>query len=63
MENQNKSIMPTIKKMALYSTETFDLKKMQSVRTSCSIVHATTGKIFKTSQNAEGGTIEVVRIN
>jgi len=58
----DKSIMPTLKNMELFESETFPISKMTTVKTTSTTVSIMTGMKFRTKQINDMRLIQVTRI-
>lgn len=59
----NVDIRPVIREMKQFESELFPIEKSVNVRNTCSAISMATGMKFRTEQQKENKTIEVVRIS
>ena len=57
-----KPIAPTLKEMKEGDTEVFPIEKSTSVKSTCTLLGATKGLVFKTTQDRKEKTISVTKL-
>lgn len=57
-----KAIAPTLKTMQSGETEVFPIEKSTSVKSTCTLLGATKGFVFKTTQDRKKQTIAVTKL-